>query len=40
MIINKNQRGKEFISIKVTRKETVRYQNGNTFMKMQSKINA
>ena len=40
MIINKNQRGKEFINIKVTRKETVRYQNGNTFMKIQSKINA
>jgi len=40
MIINKYQRGKEFINIKVTRKETVRYQNGNTFMRIQSKINA
>jgi hypothetical protein len=40
MIMNKYQRGKEFINIKVTRKETVRYQNGNTFMRIQSKINA
>ena len=40
MIMNKYQRGKEFINIKVTTKETVRYQNGNTFMRIQSKINA
>ena len=39
MIINRNNRGKDFINIKVTRKETVKYYNGNTQMKIQNKIN-
>ena len=39
MIMNRNNRGKDFINIKVTRKETVKYYNGNTQMKIQNKIN-
>ena len=39
MMINRNNRGKEFINIKVTRKETVKYSNGSTQMRIQNKIN-
>ena len=40
MVINRNQKGKDFINIKVTRKETIKYQNGSTLMRIQNKINA
>ena len=39
MMINRNNRGKEFINIKITRKETVKYSNGSTQMRIQNKIN-
>ena len=40
MIINRNSKGKDFINIKITRKETVKYNNGSTFMRIQNKLNA
>ena len=40
MIINRHSKGKEYINIKITRKETVKYNNGSTFMRIQNKINA
>ncbi len=39
MILNRNQKAKDFINIKVTRKETVKYNNGSTLMRIQNKIN-
>ena len=39
MMINRNNRGKEFINIKITRKETVKYSNVSTQMRIQNKIN-
>ena len=40
-IINKNRRGKDFINIKVTQKETIKYNNGTSLMRIiQNKINA
>ena len=40
MIINRNSKGKDFINIKITRKETVKYNNNSTFMRIQNKLNA
>ena len=39
MILNRNQKAKDFINIKVKRKETVKYNNGSTLMRIQNKIN-
>ena len=38
-IMMKNKNNNEFINIKVTTKETVKFNNGNTLMRIQNKIN-
>ena len=38
-IVMKNKINNEFINIKVTRKETVKFNNGNTLLRIQDKIN-
>lgn len=39
MMIKRNSRGKDFINIKVTKKETIKYGNGATQMRILNKIN-
>ena len=38
-VVMKNKINNEFINIKVTRKETVKFNNGNTLLRIQDKIN-
>ena len=38
-IVMKNKINNEFINIKITRKETVKFNNGNTLLRIQDKIN-
>ena len=38
-ILVKNKIKSDFINIKVTRKETVKFNNGSTLMRIQNKIN-
>ena len=39
VILNRNIKSKDYINIKVTRKETIKYNNGSTLMRIQNKIN-
>ena len=39
MMVKRNSRGKDFINIKVTKKETIKYGNGATQMRILNKIN-